>query len=98
MSHLLTKHISPMNALVVWLFLVVASLCTGWLGEHHGLFGRWTVAAVMIVALLKARAIILYYMEVKHAPIKLRLIFEVWVFVTPALIYGFWLAQGGVAG
>jgi caa(3)-type oxidase subunit IV len=85
-----SKHISPRQAVVVWLLLVVASVSIGWLGDHQGVFGQWTVAVVMLVALLKARAIILYYMEVKHAPLRLRLPFEAWALAAFGIILGGW--------
>lgn len=54
-------HISPATAVRVWLFLVVATVTSGWLVEHHSVAGRWTAAAVMLVAALKGRAVLLYF-------------------------------------
>lgn len=95
MSHS-AKHIPTGQAVAVWVFLVVATLTTGWLADHHGLAGEWTVAVVMLVAVFKARAVILYYMEVKYAPFTLRLVFEAWVWIASGLILGLWFLQGGV--
>ncbi len=85
------KHVSAKQAIGVWLFLVAASVATGWLADHHSVFGTWTVAVVLLVAVFKARAIILYYMELKVAPLQLRLPFEVWVLFSGGVILGFWL-------
>lgn len=92
---LTSKHLSNKQAVSVWLFLVLATLTTGWLADHKALAGQWTVAVVMLVALLKARAIILYYMEVKFAPWKLRLVFEVWVLFASGSILTLWFLQSG---
>lgn len=87
-SHL--KHTTPKQAVIVWIILVILSIGIGWLGEHHAAFGDWTIPIVMVVALIKARAIIMYYMEVKIAPLKLRVPFEVWVFISFGIISVGW--------
>ena len=79
-------HVSPRFAVLVWMFLVGATLCSAWLAEHHGLAGRWTAATVMLVAALKGRAVILYFMEMKAAPLAWRLAFEAWIWICAALI------------
>lgn len=88
------SHVSPKQAIFVWLFLVVATLSSGWLAEHHGLAGRWTAAAVMLVAALKGRAVILYFMELKAAPRAWRLAFEAWIWLSTSLIVLVWSLGG----
>jgi len=87
-------HVSSRQAVFVWLFLIVASLLTAWAADGGNVFGRWTVIAILVIALLKARAVILYYMEVRCAPWQLRLAFESWVAVVALIIAGLWLLQG----
>lgn len=87
------NHISPRHAFYVWLFLITATLTTGWLAEHEGIAGQWSVAAVMFVAALKGRAIILYFMELKGAPRAWRLAFEVWIVLCTVLIVALWAAS-----
>ena len=89
------KHTSPAQAIGVWLFLVTATLCSGWLAEHHGFAGRWTEVAVMLVAALKGRAVILYFMELKGAPRGWRVAFELWIWLFPLLIVALWSMSGG---
>lgn len=84
------KHITPKQAAIVWCVLVLLTVGMGWLGDHQAAFGEWTIPIVMVVALVKARAIILYYMEVKVAPLKLRTPFELWVFISFGIIAGGW--------
>ena len=81
-------HVTWRQNVAVWVFLVVASLATVWLAEHGGWFGGWTVAVVVGVAVFKARAIVLYYMEIKFAPPVLRLLFEAWVTMCFCIIVG----------
>lgn len=88
------NHGSPAQAVGVWLFLVVATLGSGWLAEHHALAGRWTAVAVMLVAALKARAVILYFMEMKQAPRAWRVAFEIWIWLVATLIVGLWVWTG----
>lgn len=88
------KHVTSKQAVSVWLALIFAILFTGWLAESNSVFGQWTVLVVLFVAYLKARAIILYYMEVKHAPQMLRLIFEAWTLGVSVLILSMWIFQG----
>lgn len=91
------NHVSPRQALGVWLFLVIATLSSGWLAEHHGLAGRWTAAAVMLVAAVKGRAVILYFMELKGAPWAWRLAFESWIWLCAAAIVALWaMSDSGI--
>ena len=82
-------HVTWRQNVAVWTFLVIASLTTVWLAEQHGWFGSWTVAVVLAVAVFKARAIVLYYMEIKFAPPVLRMLFEAWVAACFCIIVGF---------
>ena len=80
------EHVTSRQAICVWLFLVVASLFTAWVADDGVAFGKWTVVAVLLIALLKARAVILYYMEVRYAPWKLRLAFETWAWGVTVMV------------
>ena len=77
----------------IWRLLVCATLA-GWaLAEHHGA-GQWTVLAVMLFALFKARLVFLHFMELKLAPRPLRLIFEVWITGSVGMIVAMqWLGR-----
>ncbi len=88
-------HVSSPQALWVWLFLVIASLLTARVADHGSVFGSWTVIALLVIALLKARAVILYYMQVHSAPWQLRLAFDAWVAFVTVVVGGLWLVQRG---
>lgn len=90
------NHTTPRQAIVVWMLLVAATMCSGWLAEHHGLAGHWTGAAVMLVAAVKGRAVILHFMEIKGAPQAWRIAFELWIWLCPALIVIFWMISEGL--
>ena len=90
------KHTKPRQAILVWLFLVVATLGSAWLAEHHSLAGRWTGAAVMLVAAVKGRAVILHFMELKGAPRAWRVAFELWIWLCPGLVAALWAITEGL--
>ncbi|HKY89572.1 MAG TPA: cytochrome C oxidase subunit IV family protein [Nevskiaceae bacterium] len=73
-----------------WLFLVGASLATLVVVESHATRADVAVGVVMILAAIKARLIVLHFMELKHAPLAWRVAFEGWVVVVAALIAGLW--------
>lgn len=87
-------HVSPATAVRVWLFLVAATVTSGWLVEHHSVAGRWTAAAVMLVAALKGRAVLLYFMELKGAPRAWRVAFELWIWLCAVVIVALWAVGG----
>jgi cytochrome c oxidase subunit IV len=89
----------PVNraAALTWLFLVVASLATYTIVEGNGLTVTSAVALVVVIAAVKARMIVLHFMEMKHAPRAWRIALELWILIATSLILGFWLLSGGGA-
>ncbi len=67
----------------LWLFLIAATVASWEFG--HGLgFGeniRLSTTAVIVIAFIKARMVILDFMEIRHAPPGLRLLLEAWTLV-----------------
>ena len=85
------SHTTATGAFLVWLFLVLATLCSGLLGEHHGMVGGIAaVAAIMFIAAIKGRAVILHFMEIKGAPLSWRILFEAWIWGICLLIVAIW--------
>ena len=80
------NHASPRRAILAWLFLVTATLCSGWLAEHHGLAGCWTASAVIFVAAIKIHVVMTYFMELDQAPRRWRMAFGTWTVLFPSLI------------
>lgn len=90
-------HLSPRAAVLVWAFLVSATLGSAWLAEHHAFAGSLTAVFVMLVAFCKGFAIMRYFMELRGAPLNWRLAFGIWGGAATALIIGLWVwtARGG---
>lgn len=83
-------HPTSRTALVVWGLLVLATLGSAWLAEHHALAGSFTAVFVMLVAGCKGFSIMRYYMALRGAPLNWRLAFAAWGLAATALIVGLW--------
>lgn len=81
------------RATAVWLLLVGATGLSWAFGHGFG-FGadfRYGTSAVIIIAFIKLRMVFLEFMELRHAPMALRLAFEGWtVVVCSCLIFLYW--------
>jgi hypothetical protein len=60
-----------------WLVLVAATLMSWAIGSEHGT-GSMTAVVVLGVAAIKVRLVGLDFMELRHAPIPLRAVFELY--------------------
>jgi len=76
----------------VWLLLVGATVVSWLLGANYGP-GNHTPATVtvMLVAFVKVRFVGLYFMELRHAPLALRLALEAWVVVFTIVVIAFYV-------
>jgi hypothetical protein len=68
-----------------WLLLVLATGATFGL-RAEGAVGLGAAAATLGIAYAKGRLVILNFMELRHAPLWLRLILEVWLLAVSATI------------
>ncbi|MGQ0700734.1 MAG: cytochrome C oxidase subunit IV family protein [Panacagrimonas sp.] len=86
--HALLKH----PAWAIWLLLMAATGLSWWLSGDGGSDNR-TAATIglMVVAFIKIRFVGIHFMELGHAPVALRFIFEGWVIVVCAMIIGVYL-------
>ena len=82
------------HASVVWLFLVIATAASWALGTDHGFVESHVAASVtiLVVAFVKVRFIGLYFMELRDAPIGLRVLLEAYCLLACATTIGFYLA------
>jgi hypothetical protein len=63
----------------IWAFLIIFTLLSVWLGHGPEIFTNAQITVcILVVTFIKTRLIILHFMEIKHAPVPLRIIFEVW--------------------
>ena len=81
---------------IVWLGLMVLTCVTTW-GLSKDLFSpAVAVVGIFLIAAVKARFVILDFMELRHAPILVRVAFEAWPVVVSAIILGFWFATPAI--
>ena len=78
--------------IVVWLTLsaiTLAQLAVGSLGEQDSLTPNAAVtSSAIVIALIKVRVIIREFMEVRHAPVLLCRLTDLWVVVTGVSLLG----------
>lgn len=88
MAILLRNRIS-----VVWVVLILLTVVSLWVGTDHGVDDVQVAGvAVLVVAFTKVRFVGLYFMELRHAPVPLRLIFEAWCVAVCGVVLGMYLA------
>jgi hypothetical protein len=75
---------------VSWLVLIAATLISYSLGADHGT-GSVMVVVVLGIAAIKVRLVGLDFMELRTAPVPLRLAFEGYCLVLWALLSGLYL-------
>jgi hypothetical protein len=63
----------------VWLLLVAATCLSWWLGTDHALDASVTAPVVLVVAFGKAWLVTRSFMELQHAPLVLRSLFDIWI-------------------
>lgn len=77
---------------VVWLVLIAATLASWYLGTDHGFSSTAaTTVVVMLVAFAKVRLVGLYFMELRDAPLPLRLVFEGYCVAACGAVLGIYL-------
>lgn len=65
---------------LIWFVLVAATALSWEVGHGFGLHGaRQAGIAIIVVAFIKVRFVLLDFMEVRHAPLPMRAAAEVWV-------------------
>jgi hypothetical protein len=73
-----------------WLILVAATVVSWAVGADHGT-GSMVAIVVLAIAAIKVRLVGLDFMELRHAPIPLRVLFEVYCFAVWAVLSGLYL-------
>lgn len=73
----------------VWVALMAATALSVGVGGAHG-----TTVLILAVAFVKVRFIGLYFMELRHAPVPLRLAFEGWCLAIGVLTILMYLVRG----
>jgi hypothetical protein len=76
-----------------WLSLVLATGASFGLCAEGGI-GLGAAAAILGIAYAKGRLVILNFMELRHAPLWLRLVLEVWLLVVSIVLLSFYWVSG----
>jgi hypothetical protein len=75
------------RATPIWLMLLAITALTAWLGGAQTVRDeRYVGAAIVALAFVKIRFVILDFMEIRNAPFQMRLACEAWVLVLCATI------------
>lgn len=79
---------------LVWLLLVLATGLSWQFGHGLGFGDRhhYATTAVLAIAFVKVRFVLLDFMELRTAPLPLRLVFEAWAVVACATLIGLYWA------
>ena len=77
----------------VWGLLIGMTLFSWYFGTDHGIASAEAASVVvLLIAFFKVRLVGLYFMELRHAPIPLRALFEGWCAVVCTTIVVLFLA------
>ncbi len=75
-----------------WLILMIATGMTWYLGEV-GAAGTWAIVAMLVIAFVKGRLVILDFMELRSAPLMWRVLLEGWlIFVSSLILIAYWIS------
>lgn len=86
MRELLRHHASR-----IWLLLMAATIVTTWGLSKDGFPARIATVAIVLIAAMKVRWVLLHFMELRQAPLPLRLVFEAWVLAVAGAIVALYL-------
>lgn len=74
---------------LIWLLLIAATAISVAMGHGAGFHDlRFASSAIILVALIKVRCVILEFMEIRTAPVFMRVIAELWVALIAAMLVG----------
>ena len=75
-----------------WIILLIATGITWYLGEI-GAAGTLSIVAMLVIAFVKGRLVILDFMELREAPLMWRLLLEGWLILVSSLILlAYWIS------
>lgn len=77
---------------IVWLLLMAVTITTTWVLSKDAVPRQFGTVAILALAAWKVRWVLLDFMELRHAPLAGRIVFEVWAFGVAGMIAGFYLA------
>lgn len=81
----------------VWLLLMAATIVTTWVLTKDTFTARVATSAIVLIAAIKVRLVLLHFMELRHAPLPLRIVFEGWVLAVAGALITLYLQTPGVS-
>jgi heme/copper-type cytochrome/quinol oxidase subunit 4 len=82
----------------VWILLMAATCTSTWLLSKGAISPTIAVVGIFLIAAVKVRYVMLDFMELRHAPLPVRVAFEAWIVLVTCLILGFWFATPATSG
>jgi len=80
---------------LVWLVLMLTTCLTTWWLSKDAFSPVVAVVSIFLIAGFKVRLVLLHFMELRHAPLPWRLVFEAWVLISTAAVLGIYLRSPG---
>ncbi|WP_445187819.1 cytochrome C oxidase subunit IV family protein [Pseudonocardia sp. Cha107L01] len=77
---------------VVWIVLMVLTCISTWCLSKDAFSPLVATVGIFLIAAFKVCLVVLHFMELRHAPIPVRLAFEAWIVVATGVILGFYVA------
>ena len=77
---------------MVWLGLMVLTCVTTWGLSKDLLNPAVAVVGIFVIAAVKVSYVMLDFMELRNAPIPVRVAFQAWPVIVAVMILGFWFA------
>jgi Prokaryotic Cytochrome C oxidase subunit IV len=71
---------------IVWAALMLATCASTWLLSKNSVTPEVATVAILLIAAVKVRLVMRHFMEVRLAPLALRLICDGWLLAVTALI------------
>lgn len=82
----------------VWVLLMAATCTSTWLLSKGAVSPAVAVVGIFLIAGVKVRFVMLDFMELRHAPVPVRVAFEAWIVLVTCVILGFWFATPAISG
>jgi heme/copper-type cytochrome/quinol oxidase subunit 4 len=76
--------LSPVSA--VWMLLMLATCASTWWLSKDGIAPTTVTVLILAIAAIKVRLIMINFMELGHAPVRWRLLFDAWTVACTAVI------------
>lgn len=82
----------------VWALLMAATCTSTWLLTEGGVSATVAEVGIFLIAAVKVRLVMLDFMELRHAPLPVRIASQAWIVLVTCLILGFCFATPVVPG